>query len=595
MIHRMIYGHDSSITSAKWKKRERERKTQLERGLVLHRRPAMFDSLATAASSAAQAASTAASSLVEQRQPVARDLTDWKVVAVTVTVPTRAVVLTRSVWTFRLESIAEIQGRKQAPEYTTRSLEDLSWLRRALVFAVPGAIVPPGPLTSYASSRDAIKSGEMPLTNEEAEVLQKTAEVFLERMLTHVELKDEPLFKSFALDEPERWESRKKDADAALQVAPVTVQIGAKWSFATETMGLASATNMAAAKINIHDRSECDKATLWEQWVVTRDRILDRSERAARRDAEAALSRAKATTDLITSLTEAADQRNSEDQTISTTTSQMWLGHGRGYGSEAAPSVCDTLLDTAGVRGAHVALLRHLADLRAYLAAAQEALNMRDLCRRESWTARRHCAEKRASFAEREAQMKLAAQREEQAASSGGFQAISLTAQSALASYHADAMLATKNDVLQAEKLDGLLRHRFDVAKIRLYAQLAWLAASWNLRCKRALFLYASIDRERRAKESQDFQGALTALLEINQVADHDYTIPTYAPPDFAKELAKLKALHDDALPSHDFLEPTRSPLSAILQEVPPNNPPADDAPTVVAPAPSEHHEEAAI
>mmetsp|Transcript_28004 Transcript_28004/g.90293 ORF Transcript_28004/g.90293 Transcript_28004/m.90293 type:complete len:570 (-) Transcript_28004:193-1902(-) len=529
-------------------------------------------------------------SLVDPRKPLARDLTEVKLGTVAVTVPTRAVVLTRSVWTFRLEATTEaLLASSSSSLFTTRSLEDFAWLRRALVFAVPGAVVPPGPLTSYASSRDSVATGEAPYTNEEAETLRRTTQTFLTRMLGHVELRDEPLFKSFCLDEPERWDARKKEANAALEVAPAMVQIGAKWSFATETMGLQSATNMAAAKIGVHDRAEMDKAQEWEQWVVGRDRDLDRSEKAARRDADAALTRDKATTDLIDALAETTDQG-----TDTSTTQRGWEhvarrgrrgddddGDDRRAGANGGSSKSQESdkaadgLTSVQKESAHVTLLGHLADLRAYLAAAQEALNMRDLCRRESWTARRHCAEKRASFEEREAQLKLAAQREEQAAStSSAFQSFSLTAQSALASYHADVALATKHDVLQAEKLDGLLRHRFDVAKVRLYAHLTWLADSWHLRCQRALFLFAAHELRLRAALSADFTTALEGLRASANVDDKAYDIPVYQPPDFAKELAKIKALHADVVVNDDFLEPKRSPPSAILQEVSPPPPP---------------------
>jgi len=533
---------------------------------------AMFDSLA---------------SLVDgQRKPLARDLTDVKVRGVAVAVPSRAVVLTRTVWTFRVEATAEILGRAEQREHTTRSLEDFAWLRRALVFAVPGAIVPPGPLAAFAASKDSVPTGEAPLTKEEAETLRDTAQVFFRRMLDHVELRDEPLFKSFCVDEPERWDSRKSEAESALKVAPPAVQIGAKWSFATETIGFASSTNIAAAKITASDRAEMDTSSQWQQWVVARDRSAEKCEQKTRTDADAALHRARATSDLFEVLAEAADQGTS-----TTKTQQPWLGRpfrpATSFEEGAPPeeeeeetTICQTLSDAAAVRRAHVALFRDLADLRAYLAAAQEALNMRDLCRRESWTARRHCAEKRASFGEREAQLKLAAQREEQASSAGdAFRALSLTAQSTFASYHADAMLSTKNDVTKAEKLDGLLRHRFDVAKIRLYAHLDWLAASWNLRCERGLALFAALDAERK---DLVLTRQRTALSFVKPSDDRLYNIPAYAPPDFAKELARIK--QEDTT---DVLDPTRSSSTAgsLTQDVVPATPPPDTIVTEAAAA----------
>ena len=517
--------------------------------------------------------SDALSSMVEpMRKAVVRDLTEVRVKSVKVVVPTRATVLTRSVWTFRLEAEQEAFSSKGFPEVAesvTRTLDDFAWLRRALVFAVPGCMVPPGPLVSFASSRDATASGEAPLSNEEAEALRESAQRSLKRLLGHAELRDEPLLKSFCFDEPEQWEARKREAENALQVAPAMVQIGAKWSFATETMGIMSSETI---RMSTFDRQELDTFADWQKWVVTSDEKLRECERAARIDADAALKRAKATSRLLEVLAETADDASSskekeEESSSSTTTTLRAI-----FPPEEEEEEDDIADPKSLVVSAHASLLRELADLRSYLAAAQEALNMRDLCRRESWTAARHCAETHKSFKERQAQEDAAKKRQEKALEASSFESLSLAAHSTFASYHADAMLAKKSDVQKAEKLDGLLRHRFDIAKIRLYAHLHWLKDSWSLRCKRALYLYAKLDLARRSLTANHFQRALTNLLALSTV-DDSIVLPDYQAPDFAKELANLR--HEQSKDEvffvkekkiTDILEPTRT-TNNILQD----------------------------
>ncbi|KAH8044523.1 hypothetical protein JL722_14643 [Aureococcus anophagefferens] len=87
--------------------------------------------------------------------------------------------------------------------------------------------------------------------------------------------------------------------------------------------------------------------------------------------------------------------------------------------------------------GAH-AFLRVCADERAWLATAQEALNMHEWCRRESATARRHLREHVASRDEREIQLRRAASRASES-SDYGAQLASWAEQS-----HADAMLSRR-------------------------------------------------------------------------------------------------------------------------------------------------------
>mmetsp|Transcript_1859 Transcript_1859/g.2825 ORF Transcript_1859/g.2825 Transcript_1859/m.2825 type:complete len:599 (+) Transcript_1859:95-1891(+) len=530
------------------------------------------------------------SSLMQkQNQPLGRDLSAVNLERLTMTTPLRATVLGQTVWTFRIET--RVKNDKQL-ETTTRNLEDFAWLRRALGVAVPGVIVPPGPLVSYANSRDSSGIGEIPFINEQAEILRSTAQIFCDRLLDHPELQNEPLVKSFALDQPEGWESRKKEAEAAMQVSPAMVQLGAKYALATESMGITSVTNNAAARINQFDRAEMEKAMILERWVVRNDDLLDNCEKAVRIDADYAVSRSLASLALLDLMAQGGDISTQVKATLpgggdikGGGTSFSWnsisaIASSSSLSNQNETNNPETTLaaleaqaeEKRRARAPHVAILRELADLRAYLNSAREAISIRDTCRRESWTARRHCAEKKASFAEREAQIKLAKSREEDAANStnNALQSFSLAAQSAFANYHADTMLATKQDVHQAEKLDGLLRHRFDVCKIRLYAQMAWLQSTWNNRCRTTLRLFTTIELERRKVLVNELQSTLTAIDQSNALIlqgaepSKPLSLPTYSPPDFATELQEIA---DDEANANaaEFFEPKRSTTSALL------------------------------
>ncbi|KAH8053510.1 hypothetical protein JL722_9348 [Aureococcus anophagefferens] len=119
--------------------------------------------------------------------------------------------------------------------------------------------------------------------------------------------------------------------------------------------------------------------------------------------------------------------------------------------------------------GAH-AFLRVCADERAWLATAQEALNMHEWCRRESATARRHLREHVASRDEREIQLRRAASRASES-SDYGAQLASWAEQS-----HADAMLDGR-DAAAATLAEDRLRARLVAAAALVHEELAKLQA----------------------------------------------------------------------------------------------------------------------
>ena len=427
----------------------------------------------------------------------ASDLSAVEVRKVEVGLPAKASLFPIAVWTYRLESWGLEPGGRPTP--VSRTLEDVAWLRRALVYAVPGAVVPPGPLVSFASSADASAEGEAPLNNEEAAWLRASGQTFVERLLAHPELKSEPLFKSFCFDAPEQWAARKDEAEAALKVAPMTVRVGVAWDQTTIALGLAN------VQLDGGDKGEMAACDDHQRWIVQWDAILDRCERAARDASAAAVNRAGLVEHLLNCAADVA---------------------------EASPArvLAARVANKKDARASCVKLHASLADLRALLASAQEATNMRELCRHESLNARRQLADHRASNATRVAQLDKADQRAEEAATStGSIVAFGLGAMSAVARAHAESALSTEADVRAAEKLDGVLRCRSDVAGARFRAQVDWLRASWASRSGAALHGFCAAEGAERK----------TLASQFLDVGDHGKVaaakgFAAYAPPDFA-------------------------------------------------------------
>ena len=433
-------------------------------------------------------------------QMAASDLSAVAVSKIEVGLPAKASLFPIAVWTYRMESFGLASDGRATP--VSRTLEDVAWLRRALVYAVPGVVVPPGPLAGFAASSDGTAEGDAPLNNEEARWLKATGQVFVDRVLAHVELRCEPLFKSFCFDAPEQWEARKAEAEEALKVAPATVRVGSAWDMTKASLGL-------GVQLDAGDKAEKAACDAHQAWVIAADAAVERCERAARDFAAAAVDRARMADALLAC---GADVAN--------------LSPARVLAARCASK--------RDARAPTVAAHRRLADLRALLGAAQEAANMRELCRHEALSARRQLADHRRSNASRKAQLDQAALREIEAESSAGsLAAYGLSAASSLARAHADAALSNDKDVLAAEKLDGILRCRSDVAGARFDAQLAWLRASWPARTGEALHdLCAAEAHEKK-----------TLADQFADVADHakavsDAGFPAYAPPDFAAAIA---------------------------------------------------------
>ena len=217
-------------------------------------------------------------------QMAASDLSAVAVSKIEVGLPAKASLFPIAVWTYRMESFGLASDGRATP--VSRTLEDVAWLRRALVYAVPGVVVPPGPLAGFAASSDGTAEGDAPLNNEEARWLKATGQVFVDRVLAHVELRCEPLFKSFCFDAPEQWEARKAEAEEALKVAPATVRVGSAWDMTKASLGL-------GVQLDAGDKAEKAACDAHQAWVIAADAAVERCERAARDFAAAAVDRAR--------------------------------------------------------------------------------------------------------------------------------------------------------------------------------------------------------------------------------------------------------------------------------------------------------------
>ena len=318
---------------------------------------------------------------------VPRDLPE--VARVAVEAPIKAEMLGGAsvVWKFPIFAHAAGAGPGGAgPVRVTRSLEDANWLRRALLMKLPGLCVPPGPLVAYAESPHSVLSGAKPLTADMEVSLMDTMQAFLDRSTSLDLIRRDPLLLGFLYDQPEEWAARRAQAERDGGLAPATVQVGASWLQVTEALGMG-----ADAHADDADRDAKRRAEDLQAWVVSMERLLTSCETStsAAADAKVALARSgRAAVDVAEALC--------EDRPLSAALKAK---------REDAAKKAVPLRE-----GAH-AFLRVCADERAWLATAQEALNMHEWCRRESATARRHLREHVASRDEREIQLRRAASR----------------------------------------------------------------------------------------------------------------------------------------------------------------------------------------
>ncbi|KAH8081033.1 hypothetical protein JL720_8928 [Aureococcus anophagefferens] len=238
------------------------------------------------------------------------------------------------------------------------------------------------------------------------------------------------------------------------------MEVGASWLQVTEALGMG-----ADAHADDADRDAKRRAEDLQAWVVSMERLLTSCETStsAAADAKVALARSgRAAVDVAEALC--------EDRPLSAAL--------KAKREEAAKKAVPLR------EGAH-AFLRVCADERAWLATAQEALNMHEWCRRESATARRHLREHVASRDEREIQLRRAASRASES-SDYGAQLASWAEQS-----HADAMLSTDADVAAATAAEDRLRARLVAAAALVHEELAKLQAFWSARLSEALLAYA--------------------------------------------------------------------------------------------------------
>ena len=80
---------------------------------------------------------------------------------VAVELPIKADLLAGAAVVWKFPIFVYLEGTPE-PLRVTRSLEDAVWVRRALLAAIPGAYVPPGPLSEYASKPESTLSGRPP-------------------------------------------------------------------------------------------------------------------------------------------------------------------------------------------------------------------------------------------------------------------------------------------------------------------------------------------------------------------------------------------------------------------------------------------------
>lgn len=104
------------------------------------------------------------------------------------------------------------------------------------------------------------------------------------------------------------------------------------------------------------------------------------------------------------------------------------------------------------------------------------------------------------------------------------------------------ALQSTCQDVQDAVKRDGILRHRFTLSQARAYAHFAWIEASWRVRTSRAMLAYVGAEEFERSTLAYQ----LADLKEIlEQVVATDGESERYEPPDLSALADKMPALID--------------------------------------------------
>ena len=477
---------------------------------------------------------------------VPRDLPE--VARVAVEAPIKAEMLGGAsvVWKFPIFAHAAGGGAGGAgPVRVTRSLEDANWLRRALLMKLPGLCVPPGPLVAYAESPHSVLSGAKPLTADMEVSLMDTMQAFLDRSTSLDLIRRDPLLLGFLYDQPEEWAARRAQTERDGGLAPATVQVGAYWLQVTEALGMG-----ADAHADDADRDAKRRAEDLQAWVVSMERLLTSCETStsAAADAKVALARSgRAAVDVAEALC--------EDRPLSAAL--------KAKREEAAKKAVPLR------EGAH-AFLRVCADERAWLATAQEALNMHEWCRRESATARRHLREHAASRDEREIQLRRAASRASES-SDYGAQLASWAEQS-----HADAMLSTDADVAAATLAEDRLRARLVAAAALVHEELAKLQAFWSARLSEALLAYAR-------SETFQLDGFGSVYARVSQRLE-DVAVAVAAPAeaegtfDNAGSPGGKNPFDDDAVPVAEAKGDEPPPVAAPASQPPPVAAPADPA-----------------
>ncbi|KAJ1456292.1 hypothetical protein M885DRAFT_176282 [Pelagophyceae sp. CCMP2097] len=410
--------------------------------------------------------------------------------SVVVGTPLKAAVLLAStvVWTFPLEATRAdgVICRQR------RSLEDVALLRRGLVYAAPGALVPPGPqvaasqgpLALLANARESAVFGAAPREADEAEALRRGMQGFFDRVSANDDLSQNDLFHSFCLDEHAMWSARVAKASRMSAMAPVTVAVGAVWASAADALGFSPDEG----------RHGIEKA---QAWVLQQARGFDALAAAARESADAAWNRAHAS---------AAMHR---------------AAHGLG--------ACGGPRDTEAVypdKAPMALFFGNVAEFKAELSAAQEALNMTDLCFREHAAAKRKLEAVRASAAKREEQDHRGA--------------------SMLERNYAAALLSTQADVTNAEALERQQATRVAVAQARLRLTFSSLKPTLKRRAAHAVAAYAAACATASDLVSAQFQTLDRLSRAVAGAAEAAEIASPF--PSAAEAMEELKAARESVL-----------------------------------------------